>query len=358
MAKNANLNKAKDAKVDEFYTRREDIEAELSHYQEHFRNKVVYCNCDDPTWSEFWQFFVRVFKDWGLKKLMATHYEPDEKNFAYKLEICEDTNGDGRVDSNDEPTITQIQCNGDFRSQICIDMLKEADIVVTNPPFSLIREYILQLIEYDKKFLIIGPLNAVKYKDTFPLLREGKMWIGYTHPKCFRVPDTATGNSVFEENGVKYQKFGNVQWYTNLDIPKLHAKLDLRGNYYRTGMYPRYYNYDAIDVAKVGDIPCDYDGEMGVPISFLEDFNPEQFEVIDRGNDVPKTLIHESINGEWIVYKDYDGNIVWKTPYTVPERKAGNSLRLDENGQPGKLPYDRIIIKLKNPEPRRYPDED
>ena len=286
---------------------------------------------------------------------MATHYEPDEKNFAYKLEISEDS--DLKNNWQCEPTITQIQCNGDFRNQICIELLKEADIVVTNPPFSLIREYILQLIEYDKKFLIIGPLNAVKYKDTFPLLNEAKMWIGYTHPKCFRVPDTAEGNSVFEENGVKYQKFGNIQWYTNLDIPKRHTVLDLRGNYYKKDSFQRYYNYEAIDIPKINDIPCDYDGEMGVPISFIECFNPNQFELIDRGNDVPKTLTHESINGEWIVYKNLNGEIVWKTPYTIPERKAGNSLRLSDNGIPGKLPYDRIIIRLKNPEPRRYPDE-
>lgn len=349
MARNANLNKAKDAKVDEFYTRREDIEAELSHYRDHFKDKIVYCNCDDPTWSEFWQFFVRVFKDWGLKKLMATHYEPDEKNFAYKLEITEDTNGDGKIDSNDEPTITQIQCNGDFRNQICIEMLKEADIVVTNPPFSLIREYILQLIEYDKKFLIIGPLNAVKYKETYPLLRDNRMWIGYTHPKCFRVPESASGNSVFEENGVKYQKFGNVQWYTNLDIPKRHLTLDLRGNYYRSSDFPKYYNYDAIDIAKVGDIPCDYNGMMGVPISFLSNFNTEQFDLIgiahgNLGTDIgfSENLTQDQINklrsenkafrrGDPI-YRNFDGKLV--------------------------VPYMRVIIKLKNPEPRRYPDED
>ena len=280
MAGNKSLGNAKMEKNDEFYTRREDIEAELSHYSEHFKNKIVYCNCDDPTWSEFWQFFVRVFKDWGLKKLMATHYEPDEKNFAYKLEICEDTNGDGRIDYKDEPTVTQIQCNGDFRNQICIDLLKQADIVVTNPPFSLFREYIAQLMEYDKKFLVVGPLNGVKYKDTFPLLKTGKMWVGYTYPKVFRVPEGSTGKSIFVENGVTYKKFGNIQWFTNLDIPKRHAVLDLRGNYYRSEVYPKYLNYDAIEVNQVTDIPCDYSGLMGVPITFFNSFNPDQFEIV------------------------------------------------------------------------------
>lgn len=343
MAKNANLNKAKETKLDEFYTERVDIENELSHYTEHFRDKIVYCNCDDPVDSEFWKFFVRNFKAFGLKKLMATHYEPDEKNYAYMLEICEDTNGDGRIDWRDEPTITQIPCNGDFRSAYCIELLKQADIVVTNPPFSLIREYILQLMEYNKKFLIIGPLNAVKYKDTFPLLREGRMWVGYTHPKRFRVPDTTTGNSIFEENGVKYQKFGNVQWYTNLDIPKRHEKLDLRGNYYKSDDFPKYYNYPAIDVDKVINIPCDYEGEMGVPISFLETFNSEQFELIGIGRDGMGITVDRSVYEE-----------------TKKTNKNGRPSHLGYFKPDGKAfePYDRVIIKLKNPEPRRYIDED
>ena len=152
MAKNESLHKAKSAKQDEFYTQRVDIENELHHYAEHFRDKVVYCNCDDPVSSEFWRFFVRNFKPWGLKKLIATHYEPDEKNYSYSLEICEDTNGDGRIDVNDEPTIKQLPCNGDFRSAACIALLQEADIIVTNPPFSLFREYVGQLMEYGKSF--------------------------------------------------------------------------------------------------------------------------------------------------------------------------------------------------------------
>ena len=334
MSANKNLNKAKSAKMDEFYTRREDIEAELLHYKAFFEGKVVYCNCDDPTWSEFWQFFVRVFRDWKIKKLMATHYEPNEKNYAYKLELTEDTNGDGKIDWQDEPTITQIPCNGDFRSAICIEFLKEADIVVTNPPFSLIREYIAQLMEYDKSFLIIGPLNAVKYKETFPLLRENKMWVGYSHPKMFRIPDDAVGKNVIEDGGVRYQKFGNVQWYTNLDIDKRHVILDLRGNYYDAEKYPTYDNLDAIDVSKVSDIPCDYDGLMGVPISILDNYNPDQFELIGMGTgDTAKEIG---------VTKNYRGR---------------TDLAITVIGK-SKCPFTRIVIKNKHPEERRYPDED
>lgn len=342
MAGNKNLNKAKDAKMDEFYTRREDIEIELSHYRNHFKNKIVYCNCDDPAQSEFWRFFVRVFSDWGLKKLMATHYEPDEKNYAYKLEICEDTNGDGKIDSLDEPTVTQIQCNGDFRNQICIDLLKEADIVVTNPPFSLFREYVAQLMEYKKKFLIIGPLNAIKYKETFPLLKDGKMWTGY---KAFGGGmDMIFPPHLFDATKVKKYKVDpegryivnimGVIWFTNLDIPKRHQLLDLRGNYYRPENYPRYDNYDGIDVDKIENIPCDYSGMMGVPITFMQDYNPEQFELIGMGTgDTAKEIG---------VTKNYRG----RTDLAVT--KDGKS----------SCPYTRIIIRNKNPEPRRYPDED
>lgn len=345
MARNDNLNKAKDAKLDEFYTRREDIEAELSHYADHFRDKVVYCNCDDPEWSEFWQFFMRNFRPWGLKKLIATHYEPDEKNYAYKLEVCEDTNGDGVVDWNDEPTISQIPCNGDFRSQVCIDLLKEADIVVTNPPFSLFREYIAQLVEYEKKFLVIGPMGSITYKEIFPLFSEGKIWIGYTYPKIFRVPDDASGNSVYKEGGVTYQKFGNIQWFTNLDIPKRHKTLDLRGNYFEEGKFPKYVNYDGIEVKNIGDMPCDYEGVMGVPVSFLRDYNPDQFELLGTSLELatPMRLLYEK--GSF----SPGGNRFYTDALTENDIK---------NGYKYHRGYDRIAVKLKNPEPRRYPDED
>ena len=287
MASNKSLHVAKKTKKDEFYTRREDIENELSHYADHFRGKVVYCNCDDPQWSEFWQFFMRIFRPWGLKKLIATHYEPDEKNYAYMLEVSEDTNGDGVVDWRDEPTITQIPCNGDFRSATCIELLKQADIVVTNPPFSLFKEYVAQLIEYGKKFLIIGPQNAITYKEIFPLLMGDKMWLGYgfNHGDAyFRVPPESAGEyatGVYNpDTGLVH--FRNCCWFTNLDIPKRYSPMDLRGNYYKGNedAFPKYDNYDAIEVSRIADIPSDYFGNMGVPVTFLDKYCPTQFEII------------------------------------------------------------------------------
>ncbi len=304
MASNKSLHAAKKTKKDEFYTRREDIENELSHYADHFRNKVVYCNCDDPVTSEFWQFFMRNFRPWGLKKLIATHYEPDEKNYAYMLEISEDTNGDGVVDWRDEPTITQIPCNGDFRSAACIELLKQADIVVTNPPFSLFREYVTQLMEYEKKFVIIGPQNAITYKEIFPLLMNDKMWLGYgfNHGDAyFRVPAESTGDyaaGVYNpETGLVH--FRNCTWYTNLDIPKRHVRMDLRGNYYvgHEENYPKYDNYTAIEVSRIADIPYDYDGAMGVPLTFMTAYNPDQFEILGATESEGKGFS----NGLWIV---------------------------------------------------------
>lgn len=285
MASNKSLHAAKKTKKDEFYTRREDIENELSHYADHFRDKVVYCNCDDPVTSEFWQFFMRNFRPWGLKKLIATHYEPDEKNYAYMLEISEDTNGDGVVDWRDEPTVTQIPCNGDFRSAACIELLKQADIVVTNPPFSLFREYVAQLMEYEKKFVIIGPQNAITYKEIFPLLMNDKMWLGYgfNHGDAyFHVPAESVGDyaaGVYNpETGLVH--FRNCTWYTNLDIPKRHIGIDLRGNYYDPTIHEKYDNYEAININRVDDIPNDYFGVMGVPITFMDKYNPEQFVIV------------------------------------------------------------------------------
>lgn len=295
MAGNRSLHVAKKTKKDEFYTRREDIENELTHYEGHFRDKIVYCNCDDPVSSEFWQFFMRNFRPWGLKKLIATHYEPDEKNYAYMLEVSQDTNGDGVIDWRDDPVITQIPCNGDFRSAACIELLKQADIVVTNPPFSLFREYVGQLMKYEKKFLIIGPQNAITYKEVFPLMMADKMWIGYgfNHGDAyFRVPPESAGEyatGVYNpETGLVH--FRNCTWYTNMDIPKRHELLDLRGNYYSAEKYPEYDNMPgAINVDKLQEIPCDWDGYMGVPITFMQSYCPDQFEIIglSRDKDLP-----------------------------------------------------------------------
>ena len=279
---NKNLNNAKAAKQDEFYTRREDIERELTHYEEHFHGKTVYCNCDDPEMSEFWRFFVRVFWTYKLKKLLATHYEPDEKKSSYKLELIADK---PKMFVQDGPIKTEIPSNGDFRSKCCVELLQEADIVVTNPPFSLFREYIAQLMEHDKKFVIIGSQNAITYKEVFPLLSQNRMWFGYGFAKgdaFFRIPKENAPNyaaGVYNsETG--YVHFRNCTWFTNLDIPKRHIPLDLRGNYYTPEKYPKYDNYDAIEVSKINDIPCDYDGVMGVPVTFLDKYCPEQFEIV------------------------------------------------------------------------------
>ena len=261
-ASNKNLTEAKKAKNDEFYTQREDIEAELSHYANHFYDKIVYCNCNDDEESEFWRFFIRVFQQWSLKKLIAVHYEPNEDNFSYKLEAISVKNGQLAIMKS------FLLCNGDFRSAECIELLKEADIVVTNPPFSLFREYVAQLVEYGKKFLIIGNINAVTYKEYFPLIKDNKVWLGSSinSGNCeFRVPNYYPLYGAccrIDENGTKYIRVKGVRWFTNLDIKKRHMPIDLRGNYYKghEDKYPKYDNYDAINVDKVADIPIDYDG--------------------------------------------------------------------------------------------------
>ncbi len=266
---NSNLHKAKNVKNDEFYTQLPDIENELKHYSHHFKDKVVFLNCDDPEESNFWRFFSLNFEKLGLKKLIATHFETDKP--SYKLEIVRDINNDGKINQLD--TIkTPLTQNGDFRSPECIEILKEADIVVTNPPFSLFREYVEQLMNYDKKFLIVGPMNAITYKEIFPLLKNNKMWLGYTTVKEFIQPDGTIKN------------FGNINWYTNLDIKKRHDDLILFKKY-NSKDYPKYDNYDAIEVSKVSEIPEDYYGAMGVPITFMDKYNPEQFEIIGMAED-------------------------------------------------------------------------
>ena len=261
MAKNKNLHKAKTAKNDEFYTQLTDIEKELSHYRAHFKDKIILCNCDDPTRSEFWRYFHLNFEFFGLKKLISTHYSATER--TYKLEYT------GGNDTNIEDGIkTDLLQNGDFRSDECIELLKQADIVVTNPPFSLFREYIAQLIDHDKKFICIGNKNAITYKEFFPLLKDNEVWIGYNNPIEFSTPD-----------GITTKLNGLTRWFTNLDISKRHEFLDLIEKY-SPEKYPKYDNYDAINVDRVADIPVDYDGVMGVPITFLDKFCPEQFEIL------------------------------------------------------------------------------
>lgn len=303
------LNAAKAAKEDEFYTQLTDIERELQHYWQHFRGKTVLCNCDDPYESNFFKYFALRFNQLGLKKLICTCYNGspvqgnellldfgdgsnEPKKIAYKVEITEvrDMNGDGTVDLSDvrillqnDKNVLSILPSGDFRSPECIKLLKEADIVVTNPPFSLFREYLAQLMEYDKKFLIVGNQNIITYKEVFPLLKDNKIWLGYkVGDMAFKVPDYFQPRKTRywqDESGQKWRSMGNICWFTNLDHQKRHETLDLVCHY-SPEEYPMYDSYDAIEVSRTADIPFDYIGVMGVPITFLDKYNPEQFEII------------------------------------------------------------------------------
>ena len=287
---NKNLNKAKEAKKDEFYTQLEDINNELKHYREHFRGKTVLCNCDDPRVSNFFTYFAYNFEFLGLKKLITTCYKNQNADL-FSQGQCEkavylvyegDKNGNHIPDA-EEIGVLPLEGDGDFRSRECIELLKEADIVVTNPPFSLFREYVAQLIEYDKKFLIIGNVNAVKYKEIFPLFQQNKLWLGYgfnAGNAYFSIPktDKEYAAGVYDVN-TKLVKFRNCHWFTNLETAKRHEGLILYKKY-TPEEYPKYENFDAIDVAKTENIPLDYDGLMGVPITFMDKYNPEQFEII------------------------------------------------------------------------------
>ena len=273
---NVSLSNAKRAKNDEFYTQLSDIENELKHYKSHFAGKVVYCNCDDARKSNFFRFFQKKFNDYGLKKLVTTSYNEDGHGSVLVYEG--DTNGNGKLDDT-EIKVSELKGNGDFRSKECIELLKEADIVVTNPPFSLFREYIATLVQYNKKFLVIGNQNAITYKEIFPLIKENKLWLGNNMVKTFRVPQVTNKNCEVLPNGEIIAKFGSICWFTNLDIKKRHEDLILYKKY-TAEEFPKYDNYDAIEVSKVCEIPKDYDGIMGVPITFLYRYNPSQFEIV------------------------------------------------------------------------------
>lgn len=259
------MHAAKKNQNDEFYTQLADIESEVMRYKDQFKGKVVFCNCDDPAQSNFWKFFELNFDNFGLKKLMSTHF--DENQQSYKLEIIGDLDGDGKVTSKDIVK-TPLKQNGDFRSDECVELLKETDIVCTNPPFSLFREYIEQLITYGKKFLVIGNNNAVTYKEIFKLIKDGKMQLGFTSNKTmeFRVPQ---GYKFSRQEGSNL--YGNVpaiSWFTNLEIKK-KPNIPILIKKYNPKDYPQYDNYSAINVNKVKDIPYDYQGVMGVPITIL-----------------------------------------------------------------------------------------
>lgn len=289
---NKQLTGAKKAKKDEFYTQLVDIEAELKHYREHFEGKTVLCNCDDPRMSQFFYYFVLNFHLLGLKKLITTCYknqnpslfsESTSEQAVYLVYEGED------IGIPPNPSIAGLVCplsgDGDFRSAECIAFLEEADIVVTNPPFSLFREYVAQLIKYDKKFIIIGNINAVTYKEIFPLIQRDQVWLGpsiHSGDREFEIPSSyplEAAGSRTDNEGRRYIRVKGVRWFTNLDFPQRHEELTLYKRY-NPKEYPHYDNYDAINVDKVADIPCDYDSVMGVPITYLDKHNPDQFEIL------------------------------------------------------------------------------
>ena len=368
---NKNLNAAKTAKKDEFYTQLTDIERELQHYWPHFRDKVVLCNCDDPYESNFFKYFALRFNQLGLKKLICTCYdgspimgtqlmlfgldaEGEEKKIAYKVEITEvsDVNGDGAVDlsdveyliKNDKNILSCLRGNGDFRSKECIELLKQADIVVTNPPFSLFREYIGQLMKYEKKFLIIGNQGAIIYKEIFPSVINNKIWLGYgfkggaTH---FVSPyeDTATASD-HKEGMIRVS---GVHWFTNLEIPKRNDPLDLVCRY-SPEEYPTYDNYDAIEVSKTSDIPCNYAGVMGVPITFLDKYCPEQFEILGMCENLDLYKLKTKVYSSEECRKAYFNKFGKKGTYDL--NASGVIVR---KGIKEKV-YSRILIRNKHPQ--------
>ena len=337
---NKNLHSARTAKTDEFYTQLVDIEKELKHYKDQFRGKVVYCNCDDPYESNFFKYFASNFNALELKKLITTSYSGSpivggqlplfqvagsKGKQPFKIEIKEvpDIDKDGAINlddvkyllKHDKNTATPLKGSGDFRSDECMELLKQADIVVTNPPFSLFREYVAQLMEHKKKFLILGDQNAITYKETFGYIKDDKLWLGYDNggTKWFQVPmdyDIPTESRKKIVNGVKYFSMGRILWFTNLDTTKRHENFVLYKKY-TPKEFPKYDNYDVINVDKVSDIPMNYKGVMGVPITFVDKYNPKQFEILGVAN-----------SARWIGYK---------------------CLTLIQ----GRKIYNRILIKLK-----------
>ncbi len=338
---NSGFTKASKAKKDEFYTQLTDIEKEMRYYRSYFKGKTVLCNCDDPFESNFFKYFAMNFNPLGLKKLIATCYvtspvtgselqyfvdkngqlsffpltgsEPIQNSKKpYKVEISEvtDANGDGRIDLTDveyllkskDNTLSLLEGDGDFRSAECIELLKQADVIVTNPPFSLFRQYIAQLVEYSKDFIIIANQNAITYKEVFPLFLSGKLWYGasiHSHGRDFRVPDDYPLEAYeyrTDEKGNKFINVKGVRWFTNIDYKERHENLILY-KHYSPELYPKYENYNVIEVSKTADIPVDYAGVMGVPISFIDKYNPEQFEIIGMAEDNGKGYSGEA--AEW-----------------------------------------------------------
>jgi len=330
---NKNLHSAKSSKKDEFYTQLSDIDRELKHYKKHFNNKVVLCNCDDPRISNFFHFFYSNFETLGLKRLIATCYKSQTPELfsqndcerAIYLEYKGDKDGE-KVPNFEEIGMKHFVGNGDFRSLECIDLLKKADIVVTNPPFSLFREYVSQLVEHEKKFLIIGNINAISYRECFDIIKNNKMWLGYNCARHFRRPD----GSLYET--------ARSFWYTNLDIAKRHEDFIMYRKYYgNEDDFPKYENYDAINVDKAKDIPLDYEGAIGVPITFLDKYNPDQFEIIGLG--ISNSGIEIGVEPYKPEHKRYRKD--------VQKRGAvDGDLYMIKNGIV-EVPYARIIIRNK-----------
>ena len=360
MAQNRGLHDAKNAKKDEFYTQLIDIENELRHYQNHFKEKTVYCNCDDPRISNFFHYFSYNFESLGLKKLITACYKNQEMDLfsqndserAIYLEYNGDRN-DNKVPDPEEIGVHQLKGDGDFRSDECIDLLKQADIVVTNPPFSLFREYVAQLMAYNKKFLIIGHQNAITYKEIFKLIKENKLWLGYG----FRGGAGHFINIHYEDYAAARDhkegmiRVSGVNWYTNLDHNKRHEDLILYKQY-NPEEYPKYDNYDAIEVSKTKEIPMDYKGAMGVPITFLTKHNPEQFEIVALGI---VGSIDFSCNKKMEIL-DKDGLPTGKFTYNAkgtlyrlynPKTDKKAAFKNVETGELYSSIYARIIIKNK-----------
>lgn len=374
MSGNKNLRQANKAKKDEFYTQLSDIEKEMWHYKEQFRDKVVFCNCDDPYESNFFKYFALNFNFLGLKKLIATcyigspiantqlslfDYEPAEDKTTkvpHKIEITEvgDENGDGAFDLSDveyllrnrKNVLSRLKGDGDFRSAECVELLKEADIVVTNPPFSLFREYVKQLMDYQKSFIIIGNLNALTYKEFFSYIKEKKVWLGasiHSGDREFKVPDDyplKAASFRVDSDGNKFIRVKGVRWYTNLDYKERHEDLIL-GKRYKVQDYPKYNNYDAININKTQEIPYDYDGCMGVPITFLDKYNPEQFDIIGLG--IATSGLEIGVQPYTEEHKKYRKEVQKKGAVD------GDLYMLDEQGHPD-VPYARIIIKKRKQE--------
>jgi hypothetical protein len=338
---NKNLQSAKISKKDEFYTQLPDIEKELRHYKEHFKGKVVLCNCDDPRVSNFFHYFSYNFEQLGLKKLIATCYKSQNADLfsenksekAIYLEYTGDKNGD-KIPNPEEIGIKHLKGDGDFRSEECITLLKEADIVVTNPPFSLFREYVAQLIDYDKKFVIIGHQNAITYKETFKLVIENKMWLGYgfTGGAAHFINEHYVDYATADDHKVGMIRVSGVVWFTNLEIKKRHEDLILFKTYYgNENEYPRYDNYDAINVDKTKDIPMDYEGIIGVPVTYLDKYSPEQFEILG---------ITDRANSSGLRTKKY-------TQEEVPNFNDLNARSVLKIGNTYKAMYARLLIKNK-----------